>query len=79
MVDVDAIVTDTKRVQAVALRGEVFVALLIRVRIPPVVRSSTSDGTHGPAGQVLTCECHQAGRLADIPRQFVLIIAAPSH
>jgi hypothetical protein len=23
------------------------------VRIPPVVRSSTSDGTHGHAGQVL--------------------------
>ena len=26
---------------------------MIRVRIPPVVRSSTSDGAHGHAGQVL--------------------------
>ena len=39
VVDVDAIVANPERVQPVALGGEILFALLIRVRIPPVVRS----------------------------------------
>ncbi|MDF2745944.1 MAG: hypothetical protein K0S98_228 [Propionibacteriaceae bacterium] len=39
VVDVDAVAADPERVQAVALGGEILFALLIRVRIPPVVRS----------------------------------------
>ena len=50
---VDAIITDTERVQTFALGGEIFVALLIRVRIPLVVRPSTCDGVTGGTRQVL--------------------------
>jgi hypothetical protein len=40
---IDAIVTDAKRLQPVALRGEILLLSLIRAPIPPAVRSSICD------------------------------------
>jgi hypothetical protein len=36
------------------------------VRIPPVVRSSTSEGTHGHAGQVLIANARKPVALRDV-------------
>jgi hypothetical protein len=47
-------------------------ALLIRMRIPPVVRSSTSDGTRGHAGQVLIANARKrAGLRINGVRQLI--------
>ncbi len=63
MIDIDAIITDTKRVQTVALGGENLVAPLIRVRIPPIVRSFTRDGPAGCRRQGPPCHARKRVRL----------------